>query len=172
MPQLRAATEHDTQGLQCLIAEVYAEYDCTLDVARDEPHLFEPAAYFRRSGGELWVVEDESFIRASGAVFLHPQSAELKTLYVHRTLRRQGWGRRLVSMAMAHARRYGLREMILWSDTRFTDAHRLYTGMGFGQTGRRELHDANNSVEYGFTMALPAQRSRRHLPDRPLYAED
>lgn len=154
MPQLRTATEHDTEGLQQLVAEVYAEYDCTLDVVHDEPHLLEPVLYFRRSGGELWVVDDEGFIRASGAVFLHPDAAELKTLYVHPTLRRKGWGRRLVLMAMEHARLAGRRRMILWSDTRFLDAHRLYTSMGFHQTGMRELHDTNNSVEYGFASEL------------------
>jgi GNAT superfamily N-acetyltransferase len=154
MPHLRAATEHDTQGLQRLVAEVYAEYDCTLDVERDEPHLIEPTTYFRGSGGELWVVDEEGFIRASGAVFLHPEAAELKTLYVHPALRRQGWGRRLISLAMEHARGSGRRQMILWSDTRFLDAHRLYTSMGFRQTGRRELNDINKSVEYGFETAL------------------
>jgi putative acetyltransferase len=57
-------------------------------------------------------------------------------------------------MAIEHARRADRRRMILWSDTRFIDAHRLYTDMGFLQTGRRDLRDANNSVEYGFELAL------------------
>jgi putative acetyltransferase len=154
MPKLRPATGQDREGILTLIAEVYAEYDCTLDVEQDEPHLLEPEVYFRRSGGELWVVDDQSVIRASVAVFLHPEAAELKTLYVHPVLRRQGWGRRLVSVAMEHARRARRQQMILWSDTRFLEAHRLYTSMGFRQTGRRELQDSNNSVEYGFVTAL------------------
>ena len=154
MPQLRRAAAQDTVGIQALIAEVYAEYGCTLDVERDEPHLIEPATYFRRSGGELWVVEDGGVIKGSCAVFLHPDAGELKTLYIHRTLRRQGWGRRLVLLAMEHARRAAKPSMILWSDTRFLDAHRLYTSMGFRPIGERELNDSNNSVEYGFTLPL------------------
>ncbi|HVG32231.1 MAG TPA: GNAT family N-acetyltransferase [Pyrinomonadaceae bacterium] len=153
-PRLRLAQVQDTDGIQRLIAEVYGEYDCTLDVERDEPYLTDPAKYFRESGGELWVVEDEGVVKASGAVLLHADSAELKTLYVHRSLRRQGWARQLVQMAIDHTRRAGLRQMILWSDTRFLDAHRLYTNMGFLQTGKRELKDANNSIEYGFELAL------------------
>jgi GNAT superfamily N-acetyltransferase len=154
-PRLRPAEAQDTDGIQTLIAEVYAEYDCRLDVERDEPYLSDPAACFRQSGGELWVVEDEGVVKASGAVWLHAGAlAELKTLYVHRRLRRQGWGRRLVTMAIDHARRNGRRQMILWSDTRFLDAHRLYTAMDFLQTGRRELKDSNNSTEYGFERAL------------------
>src|ERR1051325_5020884 len=117
-PRLRPAEDQDTGGIQALIAEVYAEYDCRLDVERDEPYLSDPARYFRRSGGELWVVFDEGVVKASGAVWLHAgAAAELKTLYVHAGLRRQGWGRRLVTLALEHARRAGRRRMILWSDT-------------------------------------------------------
>lgn len=154
MPRLRPAAAPDTDGVLALIAEVYAEYDCTLDVENDEPYLLDPTSYFRQSGGELWVVEDEGVILGSGALFLHADAGELKTLYVHPSLRRQGWGRRLIQLAIEHARRAGRQQMILWSDTRFLDAHRLYTSMGFRQTGRRELRDANNSVEYGFAMPL------------------
>ncbi len=153
--QLRPAEEQDTDGIQTLIAEVYAEYDCRLDVEQDEPYLSAPATYFRQSGGELWIIEDAGLVKASGAVFLHAgEVAELKTLYVHPSLRRQGCGRRLVEMAIEHASRMGCRRMILWSDTRFLDAHRLYTAMGFLQTGQRELTDVNRSVEYGFERPL------------------
>jgi putative acetyltransferase len=44
--------------------------------------------------------------------------------------------------------------MFLWSDTRFTDAHRLYRSLGFRDCGYRELNDSNNSKEYGFEIAL------------------
>jgi hypothetical protein len=43
------------------------------------------------------------------------------------------------------------RGFILWSDTRFDQAHRLYTWMGFLQTGERTLlDDLNATREYGF----------------------
>jgi putative acetyltransferase len=73
---------------------------------------------------------------------------------VHPSRRRQGWGRRLTELAIDYARRAGRRRMILWSDTRFLDAHRLYRKMGFTQRGMRELHDSNNSVEYGFEKPI------------------
>jgi len=78
----------------------------------------------------------------------------LKTLYVHPSLRRQGWGRKLTTLAIAYAQAAGKQKMILWSDTRFTDAHRLYRNLGFTEMGRRDLNDSNNSVEYGFEMPL------------------
>jgi GNAT superfamily N-acetyltransferase len=69
-------------------------------------------------------------------------------------LRRQGWGRRLTELTIDYARSRGRGRMILWSDTRFTKAHQLYRGMGFRETGVRELHDSNNTVEYGFEKEL------------------
>ena len=42
-------------------------------------------------------------------------------------------------------------ELILWSDTRFDLAHRLYHRMGFRQTDERTLpNDINNTREYRF----------------------
>jgi GNAT superfamily N-acetyltransferase len=150
----RPTVPRDVPGILKLIAGVYAEYECVLDAENEERHLLEPGPYFRAYGGEFWVVEDGGVVLATAAVMLHEDAGELKTLYVHPSLRRQGWGRRLTNLAIDYARQSGKRKMILWSDTRFTDAHRLYRSMGFSEIGRRELHDSNNSIEYGFEMSL------------------
>jgi ribosomal protein S18 acetylase RimI-like enzyme len=151
---LRPTVPEDAPGILSLISEVYAEYDCVLYAETEERHLLEPGPYFRKYGGEFWVVEEDGTVRATAAVMLHEDSAELKTLYVHPSLRRQGWGRKLTTLAIAYARAAGKRKMILWSDTRFTDAHRLYRNLGFTEMGIRDLNDSNNSVEYGFEMPL------------------
>ena len=150
----RPTVPEDVPGILNLIAGVYAEYNCVLDAENDERHLLEPGAYFRAHGGEFWVVEENGVIRATVAVMLHADAGELKTLYVHPSLRRQGWGRRLTELAMDYARSRGKTKMILWSDTRFLDAHSLYRSMGYREIGIRELHDSNNSVEYGFELSL------------------
>lgn len=154
MLQLRPARPQDTPGVLALVAEIYGEYECVLDAENEEPHLLAPGAYFRRSGGEFWVVEENDVVKATVAVSLHGAAAELKTLYVHSSLRRQGWGDRLVTLATKYARGAGKSSLMLWSDTRFLDAHRLYRKMGFSECGERELHDSNNSREYGFTKSL------------------
>ena len=154
MPLLRPTIPQDVPGILSLIAGVFAEYDCTLDAENEDTHLLNPGPYFRARGGEFWVVEDEGVVRATGAVLLHPDAGELKSLYVHPALRRQGWGRRLTELAIDYARQHAKPRMILWSDTRFRDAHRLYRSMGFHQFGERDLHDSNNSREYGFEMSL------------------
>lgn len=151
---LRPTVPADVPGILSLIGEVYAEYGCVLDAEGEERHLLEPGTYFRGHGGEFWVVEEDGQVRATAAVALHEDSGELKSLYVHPSLRRQGWGRRLTTLAIDYARAAGKPKMILWSDTRFRNAHRLYRNLGFTQTGVRDLNDSNNSVEYGFEMEL------------------
>ena len=153
-PQPRPTIPEDVPGILALIGEVYGEYDCVLDAEADERHLLEPGPYFRARGGEFWVVEENGAIRATVAVMLHEEAGELKSLYVHSSLRRQGWGRRLTRLAIDYAQTKGRRKMILWSDTRFVEAHRLYRSLGFRKMGMRELHDSNNSVEYGFELLL------------------
>lgn len=150
---VRPTVPEDVPGILALIGEIYTEYGCVLNPV-EEPHLLEPGPYFRAHGGEFWVVEDEGKVRATVAVMLHDDASELKSLYVHPSLRRQGWGRRLTELAIAYALSHGSRRMILWSDTRFTKAHQLYRGMGFQETGERELHDSNDTVEYGFEKEL------------------
>lgn len=154
---LRTASPRDTPGILELVADVWSEYELVLDTGNDEPHLLragEPDNHFRASGGEFWVVEENGGIVGTVAVKLSGDSGELKSLYIHRSLRRRGWGARLTELAAAHIREAGKRKIVLWSDTRFLDAHRLYRRLGFTECGTRELHDAHESVEYGFEKPL------------------
>lgn len=151
---LRPTIPEDVSLILSLIEGIFEEYDCKLDAENEDVHLLDPGPYFRAHGGEFWVVEDRGAILATVAVLLHDDAGELKALYVHPSLRRHGWGRRLTELAIDFARNATKSRMILWSDTRFTDAHRLYSTMGFREFGERDLNDSNNSVEYGFEMSL------------------
>ena len=150
----RPVRTQDLANIIAMVSEVFAEYGLVLDAAIDEPRLLEADTYFRGSGGEFWVVEIDGAIRATGAVYLHPGAGELKSLYVHPTLRRRGVGRQLTQMAIDRARAAGKPRMILWTDTRFRDAHRLYRNMGFREFGLRVLDDSHDSTEFGFEMNL------------------
>jgi putative acetyltransferase len=154
MSNLRPTIPSDVPAILSLIAGIYEEYDCKLDAENEDKHLLAPGPYFRASGGEFWVVEEAGAILATVAVALHDEGAELKALYVHPSLRKHGWGRRLTDLALEHARAAGKRRMFLWSDTRFVDAHRLYKNIGFQKFGLRDLQDSNNTLEFGFEMQL------------------
>jgi GNAT superfamily N-acetyltransferase len=155
-PRPRPTVPDDVPQILALIGEIFQEYGCQLDAENEDTHLLDPGPYFRARGGEFWVVEVHEVVRATAAVFLHETAGELKCLYVHPTLRRMGWGRRLVELAMDWARRAGRRQFILWSDTRFVQAHALYRRLGFREFGVRELHDSNHSRETAFECDLTA----------------
>ena len=48
----------------------------------------------------------------------------------------------------------GLSRMVLWSDTRFVEAHAFYRAEGYAQTRMRRLQDLSCTTEYGFVKAL------------------
>jgi N-acetylglutamate synthase-like GNAT family acetyltransferase len=119
MPTLRPTIPRDVPGILALIREVFSEYGCVLDAEHEDTHLLNPGPHFRERGGDFWVVEEQSKIVATVALALHDNAGEIRCLYVHRSRRRQGWGRRLSEFTMNLARQAGRRQMILWSDTRF-----------------------------------------------------
>lgn len=155
LPAVRPVQKSDVPGILALVATVFAEYGCVLRAESDEPHLLDPGPYFRAGGGEFWVAPRFGPVLATVALKLRPrQPAELKSLYVHRGRRGCGWGRALVELALHHARAKGAQRLVLWSDTRFLDAHRLYHRLGFEQRGLRPLPDSNDSWEYGFSRMI------------------
>jgi GNAT superfamily N-acetyltransferase len=86
-----------------------------------------------------------------GVERLEADTAELHRLYLDAELRGRRIGRALVEMVLDWCRAQAISRVILWSDTRFDRAHRLYTRMGFLQTGERDLpDDVNGTREYGF----------------------
>lgn len=91
---------------------------------------------------------------------------------MHRRWRKRGLGARLVELVETEAASRGAREVFLWSDTRFEDAHRLYEGLGYARAaGTRELHDLSATVEYGYRRGLGGSKSGASPVDRPSFEE-
>jgi GNAT superfamily N-acetyltransferase len=157
-PVIRPAEDRDAQDLFGLLSLCFAEYPgCFVDPHGDLPDLRQPGASFARAGGSFWVAEDERG-RACACVaidFPHPRTAELHRLYVRPDRRRRGLGEALVRLVEGEARRRRAQRIFFWSDTRFTDAHRLYRRLGYsGGEVTRNLGDISNSVEYRFEKGL------------------
>jgi GNAT superfamily N-acetyltransferase len=128
-----------------------------LDVDGEEPWLRAPADAYQKYAGRLWVAElGGALVACAGLRPLdRPGTVELKSLYVAAAARRRGLGELLVEIVESEARAWGAERVELWSDTRFTDGHRLYSRLGYEQVlGTRELHDLSRTTEYGFAKAL------------------
>jgi len=158
-PLVRDARDDDALDLIALVARCWSEYPgCVLDVHGEEPELLEPATAFARHGGRLWVAEDRG--RVVGSIGVKPGTGDLASLvklYVDPPARGRGLGERLVGVVEREVLALGLGQVELWTDTRFTHAHRLYERLGYDRRPEtRELHDLSRTVEYRFTKALRA----------------
>ncbi|MEO6713217.1 MAG: GNAT family N-acetyltransferase [Mycobacteriales bacterium] len=154
---LRQVRDADGEQLCALIGGIFAEYPgCVLEPEGQDRDLLALETFTAGTGGEMWVVErDGNVVACCGWSPYADGAIELKRLYVGAPARRQGLGAALTMRVEDVARARGASAIELWSDTRFTDAHRLYEGQGFGRLPEtRELHDASNSVEYHFRKQL------------------
>ncbi|MFP4634994.1 MAG: GNAT family N-acetyltransferase [Nitriliruptoraceae bacterium] len=155
---LRPVDDADRDGLIRLIGSVFAEYPgCVLDLDGLDHDLLAPGTEAQERDSPWWVVERSGRIVATvGAGPLRDDGTiELKRLYVDAGHRREGLATALVKLVEQHARRLGARAVDLWSDTRFEDAHRLYTRLGYRDTGeRRHLEDPSDTTERHFERRL------------------
>jgi putative acetyltransferase len=158
LPRLRPVHDQDSQDLFGLLALCFAEHPgCFVDPHDDLADLRRPASSLAGRGGVFWGLEDDSGRLCACVAFDRPDagSAELHRLYVRPDRRRRGLAGQLVTAAEAAARDGGATIMVLWSDTRFTDAHRLYERLGYRATGEsRHLGDISGSVERRFEKSL------------------
>lgn len=163
----RPARPDDAPAIRAIIARIYAEYGDVLDIEREDPHLRDPCAYFRSHAGELWVAESDGMVAGSGGIVLkttaqpsfhdvtlNKDEFEIKTVYVAHEFRRRGIARRLVNMSIDYARTAGWPRVMLWSDTRFVEAHRLYESMGFIRGETRDIKIVNTFSEYRYDLPI------------------
>jgi GNAT superfamily N-acetyltransferase len=146
------ATRADAAGVIALIGRVFAEYGFVYDPAVEVPDLLRFEHHYEPPRGAFFVVRNGDLIVGSvGVERLDADTAELHRLYLDAELRGRRIGRALVEMVLDWCRVQAISRVILWSDTRFDRAHRLYTRMGFLHTGERDLpDDVNGTREYGF----------------------
>jgi len=115
--------------------------------------------------GALWVAEAEGAVLGMVGVTPGADGAwEIRKLYVDRMARGSGLAQRLLATAEAHAAAQGASGLFLWTDTRFTRAHRFYEAQSFVRDGPlRSSADLSNTIEYRY--AKPLGRSAVRLLD-------
>lgn len=154
----RRVRDDDAQDLFGLLTLCFAEYPgCYIDPHDDLRDILLPATRAREAGAKFWAVEDErGRVCACASVdFPSDCTAELHRLYVRPDMRRTGLGAGLVGLVEAAARRKGAIRVVFWSDTRFTDAHRLYERLGYARSAEiRDLGDISGSREFFFEKRL------------------
>ncbi|MFO8030826.1 MAG: GNAT family N-acetyltransferase [Cyclonatronaceae bacterium] len=153
---IRSARKTDIPHLVALIKDAFAEYNLMMDPAIEVPDFlsFENSYDFRKKHLLTALWNDK--IAGCGAVTIDGKVAWLSRIYVHTGFRKRGIGTGIMQRLTEIALESGTETIELWSDTRFTDAHRLYRRFGFTQSGRERIlqDDPNDTVEYHFFRNL------------------
>jgi putative acetyltransferase len=146
------ASRADVPGVIALIGRVFAEYGFVYDPTTEVPDLLDFERHYQPPQGGFFVLRQGEVIAGSvGIERIDAATAELHRLYLDAALRGRGTGRALVETVLDWCRTRQVAHLVLWSDTRFEQAHRLYDRMGFRRTGHRALPgDVNDSREYRF----------------------
>ena len=65
--------------------------------------------------------------------------------------RRKGIARKLVLKAEKYAKKNNYKKIVLWSDTRFKEAHRMYLNLNYKKSPiTRKLYDISKTTEFYF----------------------
>ncbi len=164
LPALRAGRDADAPAIIALIGACWAEYPgCVMDMERENHELLALGTYYAERGGALWVAEGQGALAGMVATCpLADGTWELCKMYVSGAARGAGLAQALVATAEAHARAGGATRMALWTDTRFTRAHRFYEKLGYLRDGPiRALDDLSHSIEFAYAKPLAGRHVAR-----------
>ena len=149
------ASRADAPAVIELIGRVFVEYGWIWDPATEVPDLLRWTPYEPPHGAFFVVREGERVVGSVGVDRAGDGAAELHRLYLEAAVRGRGLGDALVEIILGWCRDSGVGRLVLWSDTRFVHAHRLYLRHGFRQAGERVLpEDVNQTREYHFERAV------------------
>jgi GNAT superfamily N-acetyltransferase len=137
-----------------VIEHVYREFRFTWDPGGYHWDVLHPEQAYAPPDGFFEVAVEGGEVIGTVGGTSHGGVAELKRLYLYDRHRGRGIGRALLDRFLAWARSKGCTRAILWSDKRFTDAHRLYALAGFRVMGDRVCDDPDRSPEWGYSLDL------------------
>ncbi|QOV89495.1 2-amino-4-hydroxy-6-hydroxymethyldihydropteridine diphosphokinase [Humisphaera borealis] len=130
---LRPATNADGPAVRDLVFGVLREYGLKPDPCSTDLDLFDLEGSYAMKGGRFDVlVNAEGHVL--GSVGLMPTgggSCELRKMYLHRSARGHGWGRRMLDHAIFEARRMGFTRMTLETASVLKEAVAMYEKYGF-----------------------------------------
>lgn len=131
--RLRPAVNGDGPAVRDLVFGVLREYGLKPDPCSTDLDLFDLEGNYAMKGGRFDVLVNAAG-HILGTVGLYPvdgDTCELRKMYLHRSVRGQGWGRRMLGHAIAEARRMGFARITLETASVLKEAVAMYERYGF-----------------------------------------
>ena len=131
--KLRAATNHDAEGIKKLVFGVLEEYQLCADPGCTDADLGDIEGFYFRSGGffDVLVADEREVVGSIGLCRLSEGTCELRKMYLHPSVRGKGHGRQLLEHALRRARELGYSRVVLETALVLKEAIRLYERYGF-----------------------------------------
>ena len=131
--QLRPASNQDHRAIEALVFGVLREFNITPDPEGTDADLRDIEATYQNRGGffDVLVTDNGEIV---GSIGLHPVSkrtGELRKMYLKKTVRGQGQGRRLLEHALSRAKALGFKRVTLETADVLKAAVALYERYGF-----------------------------------------
>jgi putative acetyltransferase len=137
----RPATNGDAPILRNMIYDVLAEYGLAPDPGGTDADLSDIDAHYHRRGGMFDVLIAPVGVIV-GSVALDPREegvAELRKMYLRKSMRGKGLGRLLLEHALQRAKGMGLKKIVLETATVLKEAMAMYERYGF-KTSPAPIH--------------------------------
>ena len=130
---LRPASNDDRVAVESLVFSVLAEYALTPDPAGTDSDLHDICASYHSAGGafDVLVAGSGQVLGTVGLFRVSPSTCELRKMYLARSARGQGLGRRLLEHALARASALGFTRVVLETASVLREAVSLYERYGF-----------------------------------------
>jgi ribosomal protein S18 acetylase RimI-like enzyme len=131
--RIRVATAADVPAIAEIVDQAYRHYIARIG---KPPGLMLDDYAARVSEGVVWVLDEGDVIGGIIVLLPEPNYLLLDNIAVSPTRQGLGLGRRLLAFAEAEALRRGYREIRLYTHQTMVENQRLYTSIGYEETGR------------------------------------
>jgi putative acetyltransferase len=130
---IRPATNADIPAIRSVLHRVRQEYGVLAITGASDPDLDDLAVNYFARGGFFEVVEDAAnqIVGCAGLYPLDESRAELCKMYIEKSGRGYGMGKRLLEDMLAAARRGGFTEVWLETNSILKEATTIYQQYGF-----------------------------------------
>lgn len=158
---LRPVTDCDAEKLFKLVGDCFSEHEGVyLEREGLDADLKAYASHMLEAGGQAFVVDgpkdgNDEILALVSYVQNEGGRSVLKRIYLSNKLRGSGAGLTLLHHVEDLAQKGGASEIELWTDSRFTRAHRFYEREGYvKQSQTRHLGDISDTTEFCYRKSF------------------